>query len=67
MERNNMGIDIDPEYYRMPGGYLRKKSSNLFINTELIFEKMITDLSGQVQVCKDQALYKAGSVRKTIL
>ena len=64
--RNSIGIDIDPEYCRMAAGYLKKESSNLFINTELIFEKMITDLSGQMQVCEDQALYEARSARKTM-
>lgn len=64
--RNSIGIDIDPEYCRMAARYLKKESSNLFINTELIFEKMITDLSGQMQVCEDQALYEARSARKTM-
>ena len=64
--RNSIGIDIDPEYCRMAARYLKKESSNLFINTELIFEKMITDLSGQMQVCEDQALYEATSARKTM-
>ena len=64
--RNSIGIDIDPEYCRMVARYLKKESSNLFINTELIFEKMITDLSGQMRVCEDQALYEARSARKTM-
>lgn len=64
--RNSIGIDIDPEYCRMAARYLKKESSNLFINTELIFEKMITDISGQMQVCEDQALYEARSARKTM-
>jgi DNA modification methylase len=64
--RNSIGIEIDPEYCRMAAGYLKKESSNLFINTELIFEKMITDLSGQMQVCEAQALYEARSARKTM-
>ena len=64
--RNSIGIDIDPEYCHMAAGYLKKESSNLFINTELIFEKMLTDLSGQMQVCEAQALYEARSARKTM-
>jgi DNA modification methylase len=64
--RNSIGIDIDPEYCRMAARYLKKESSNLFINTELIFEKMATDLSGQMQVCEDQALYEVRSARKTM-
>lgn len=65
--RNSIGIDIDPEYCRMAARYLKKESSNLFINTELIFEKMITDhQSGQMKVCEDQALYKVKSAIKTM-
>ncbi len=55
--RNSIGIDIEPEYCRMAVRYLKKESSNLFINTELIFEKTVADNSGQMQVCEDQALY----------
>ena len=65
--RNGIGIDIDPEYCRMTAKYLKKESSNLFINTELIFEKMISDhQSGKMQVCEDQALYKTRAARKTM-
>ena len=65
--RNSIGIDIDPEYCRMAARYLKKESSNLFINTELMFEKMINDhQSGKMQVCEDQSLYKVRSARKTL-
>ena len=65
--RNSIGIDIDPEYCRMTARYLKKESSNLFINTELMFEKMINDhQSGKMQVCEDQSLYKVRSARKTL-
>jgi len=64
--RNSIGIDIDPEYCRMAARYLKKESSNLFITTELIFEKMASDHSGQMQVCEDQALYEVKSARKTL-
>ncbi|RZB37737.1 MAG: hypothetical protein SRB2_00839 [Desulfobacteraceae bacterium Eth-SRB2] len=64
--RNSIGIDIDPEYCRMTAQYLKKESSNLFISAELIFEKMITDNSGQLQVCEAQALYEVRSARKTM-
>lgn len=65
-ERNSIGIDIEPEYCRMAARYLKKESSNLFLNTELIFEKMMTDNSGQMKVCEDQALYEIKSARKSI-
>lgn len=64
--RNSIGIDIDPEYCRMAARFLKKESSNLFINTELIFEKMILDNIGHMQVCEDQALYEVRSARKTM-
>lgn len=61
-----IGIDIEPEYCRIAARYLKKESSNLFINTELIFEKMEEDISGQMQVCENQALYKVKSAIKSI-
>jgi site-specific DNA-methyltransferase (adenine-specific) len=64
--RNSIGIDIDPEYCRMAARHLKAESSNLFFDTELIFEKMINDQSGRMQVSEDQALYKVRSARKTI-
>jgi len=64
--RNSIGIDIDPEYCRMAARYLKKESSNLFFNTELLFEKMVTDNSGQMQICEDQALYEVKSARKSL-
>ena len=65
-ERNSIGIDIDPEYCRMAARFLKKESGNLFLNTELIFEKMIPDNAGHMQVCDDQALYEVRSARKTM-
>ena len=56
--RNSIGIDIDPEYCRMAARFLKKESSNLFFKTELRFEKMISDNTGHMQVCEDQALYE---------
>jgi len=64
--RNGIGIDIDPEYCRMAARFLKKESSNLFLRTELKFEKMIPDNTGHMQVCEDQALYEVRSSRKTI-
>jgi modification methylase len=64
--RNGIGIDIEPEYCRMAARYLKKEGSNLFINTELIFEKMIADNSGQMQVCEDQTLYEVKTAIKPL-
>ena len=63
--RNSIGIDIDAEYCRMTARILKKESSNLFLKTELLFEKMIPDNTGQMQVCEDQTLYEVRSARKT--
>jgi len=62
--RNGIGIDIEPEYCRMAARYLKAESSNLFMHTELMFEKMINDHSGHLQVSEDQALYKVRTARK---
>ena len=64
--RNSIGIDVEPEYCRMAARYLKKESSNLFLKSELIFEKMIADNSGQMQVCEDRALYEVKSARKSL-
>ena len=64
--RNSIGIDIEAEYCCMAARYLKKESSNLFLNTELIFEKMVADRSGHMQVCEDQALYEVKSARKSL-
>ena len=63
--RNSIGIDTDPEYCRMAASYLKKESSNLFMDIELIFEEMISDpQSDKIQVCENQALYKVRSARE---
>ncbi len=64
--RSSIGIDIEPEYCRMAARYLKAESSNLFMQTELIFEIMINDHSGHLQVCEDQALYKIRTARKKL-
>jgi site-specific DNA-methyltransferase (adenine-specific) len=63
--RNSIGIDIDPEYCRMAARFLKKESSNLFLNTKLIFEKMIPDNTGHMQVCEDQAFYVKKDVEQS--
>jgi site-specific DNA-methyltransferase (adenine-specific) len=61
--RNSIGVEIDSEYCRMAAGYLKKEGSNLFFDTDLVFEKMIIEKSGHLQVCEDQALYGVQSAR----
>lgn len=43
-----------------------KRHIPFFLKTELIFEKMILDNIGHMQVCEDQALYEVRSARKTM-
>jgi site-specific DNA-methyltransferase (adenine-specific) len=43
-----------------------KREQQSFLNTELIFEKMVADRSGHMQVCEDQALYEVKSARKSL-
>lgn len=62
--RNSIGIDIEPEYCRIIARHLKKESSNLFINTELKFEKMVAKISGQLQVCEDPSLYQVKATLK---
>ncbi len=64
--RNCIGIDIDPDYCRMAARYLKKESSNLFLNVRLVFERMVFDNSGYMQMCEEQALYDVKSARKPL-
>jgi len=64
--RNSIGIDIEPEYCRMAARFLKKESSDLFSNIELIFEKMISKNDGITEVCEDQRLYEVRSARKLL-
>jgi modification methylase len=64
--RNSIGMDIDPEYCRMAARFLKREGSNLFIKTELIFEKIVTDKIGHMLVCENQSLYKVRSARKPL-
>ena len=61
--RNSIGIDIDPDYCRMTARYLKSESNSLFHQVELIFEKMTTDDTGQIQIREDTALYEVRSAR----
>ncbi|MGA1871732.1 MAG: DNA-methyltransferase [bacterium] len=65
--RNSIGIEIDPEYCRMAARYLKAECNNLFINTKLIFEKMINDQVGHVKVSEAQALYKVKPIMETMV
>jgi len=64
--RNSIGIEIDPQYCRMVARYLKAESSNLFTKINLIFEKMIKDKSGLLQLNENQSLYKVKSTTRLI-
>lgn len=64
--RNSIGIDIDPDYCRMAAQYLKKESSNLFFNVEMLFEKIVPDNSGHLQVSEDKVLYEVKSTREML-
>lgn len=64
--RNSIGIEIDPQYYCMAARYLKTESSNLFTKINLIFEKMIKDKSGFLQLNEDQSLYKVKATTSLI-
>jgi site-specific DNA-methyltransferase (adenine-specific) len=59
-----VGIDIDPQYCRMAARHLKKESSNLFLDTKLIFEKMVNEKPDRMRICEDPALYEVRSARK---
>jgi len=64
--RNSIGIEIDPQYCCMVARYLKAESSNLFTKINLIFEKMIKDKSGLLQLNENQSLYKVKSTTRLI-
>jgi modification methylase len=54
--RNSIGVEIDPEYYRMSARYLKAEPQSLLSNAELFFEKVDT---GEAYLVKeDQVLYE---------
>ena len=63
-DRNSIGLDIDAEYCRIAARYLKRESCNLFMQAQLIFERMIKDQADHLQVCENQALYNVRSARK---
>jgi len=64
-DRNSIGIEIDPEYCRMAARHLKAESSDLFVDTELIFEKA-TARADKCMVRQDRALYKVRAARKRL-
>jgi site-specific DNA-methyltransferase (adenine-specific) len=61
--RNSIGVEIDPDYCQMTARYLKAESSDLFSDTELIFEKATTQKEASI-VREDRGLYKVQPARK---
>jgi site-specific DNA-methyltransferase (adenine-specific) len=60
--RNGIGIEIDSDYCRMAARYLKAESSDLFIETELVFEK--TSLQRKVCMVREAPeLYRVRPAR----
>lgn len=64
--RNSIGIEIDPQYCSMVARYLKAESNNLITKINLIFEKIIKDKSGLIQLNENQSIYKVKSTKRLI-
>jgi DNA modification methylase len=62
--RNSIGVEIDPDYYRMASRYLKAETVNLFSSAQLIFEKISTEQASIVK--EDQTLSKVRLARRKI-
>jgi len=58
-ERHSIGVEIDPEYYRMAARALLRENRDLFSLTELEFMKVVEDPKGALTVNESQELYRA--------
>ena len=63
-DRNSIGVEIDPEYYRMAARFLKAETSTLFSTAELQFEKVATEMASSIK--EDQALYEVRPARKKL-
>jgi DNA modification methylase len=63
--RNSIGVEIDPEYCRMAARHLKAESSDLFVDSELLFERAKSH-AGKYVVRQDRALYKVRPARKRL-
>lgn len=63
-DRNSIGVEIDPEYYRMAARFLKAETNNLFSTAEIQFEKITTEAASIIK--EDQALYEVRPARKKL-
>ncbi len=61
--RNSIGVEIDPEYYRMAARYL-KADIGLFSDVKLIFETVCAESPGLIR--EEQALYEIRPAKKKL-
>ena len=64
--RNSIGIDIDPAYCRMAEKLLKKESSDLFLNTELVFENMSAKKASNTKIFDNQIISQTQSIKNGI-
>ncbi|MFH0991807.1 MAG: site-specific DNA-methyltransferase [bacterium] len=57
--RNSIGIEIDPEYFKMAEDRLRKENSNMFANANLEFIQPAKAFQEQGAIADKHARYKA--------
>ncbi len=62
--RNSIGVEIEPEYYRMTARYLKAENPDLFSSAKLIFEKASTERACLVK--EDQELYQVRPAKKKL-
>jgi site-specific DNA-methyltransferase (adenine-specific) len=62
--RNSIGVEIDPEYCRMAARYLKAETTNLFLNAELVFERITAERACMVR--EHQALYEVRPAKKKL-
>lgn len=62
--RNNIGVEIEPEYCRMAARYLKAENPDLFSNAKLLFEKATTGRACLVR--EDHELYEVRPAKKKL-
>jgi len=64
-QRNSIGVEIDSDYCRIAAGYLKAESSNLFHDSEFIFESVILD-EPAFMLKENSSLYKVKPARNRL-
>ncbi|NLB65959.1 MAG: site-specific DNA-methyltransferase [Lentisphaerae bacterium] len=62
--RNSIGVEIDPDYYRMAAKYLKAETEDLFSTAKLRFEKAPDEQLAMIQ--EDSSLYKVRPAKKRL-